>query len=335
MLYKRTNRPGANWWVRFEVKGVEVRQSSGTNRKELAEAFEQSLREAIWREQNLGEEIHTWEEACERWFKEKAHKRSLERDRQAVRRLAIDGSLGLGDVRDAALRAGGTRELAVLRSILNACVVWGWLERAPKVRLPRAEKSEPRWITKAEFKGLLAELPPHAAQLARFAVATGLRQANVFRLKWARVDIDQAKLTVAPADAKAGRGIGIPLSRDAVRVLEEQSGRHPEYVFTDHRDRAPVRSIKTAWLKAVARAGLDGFRFHDLRHTWASWHTLSGTPAIILKELGGWRSLAMVERYSALNPEHLSAWADNSRTKSGTARKPKTGKSRQKKRKSR
>lgn len=328
MLYKRSRKTNAHWWVRFEVKGVEIRQSSGTDRKELAEAFEQSLREAIWREQNLGEEDHTWEEACQRWLKEKAHKRSLERDRQAFARLRLSG-----DIRDFIPDSHGigARELAVYRSILNACVTWGWLDRAPKVEMPHEEKSEPRWITKTEFKGLLAELPPHAAQLARFAVATGLRQANIFRLKWSRVDLDQKKLTVAPADAKAGRGIGIPLSGDAVRVLKEQSGRHPEYCFTDHRDRAPVRSIKTAWLKAVARAGIPSFRFHDLRHTWAAWHTLSGTPAIILKELGGWRSLAMVERYSALNPMHLAAWADNSRTKTGTHRKAKKVKSRRKK----
>ena len=53
MLYKRSRKPGAHWWVRFSVKGTEVRQSSGTDSKDLAEAFEQQLREAIWREQNL------------------------------------------------------------------------------------------------------------------------------------------------------------------------------------------------------------------------------------------------------------------------------------------
>ena len=321
MLYKRSNKPGSHWWVRFSVKGVEVRQSSGTDRKELAEAFEQSLREAIWREQNLGEEDHTWEEACERWFKEKAHKRSLNRDRQAIARFRFPSGIsadlpeGIGEV--------GAREKAVLRSLYNACVKWGWLDKAPKVEMPHAEKHEPRWITQEQFQKLCEELPPHAAQLARFAVATGLRSVNIRKLRWASVDLKQRVLFVGARDAKSRKSGGFPLSDDALEVLRRQQKKHEHYVFTDHQGRAPIGSIKTTWLKAVKRAGLAGFRFHDLRHTWAARHTLAGTPPIVLKELGGWSSLAMVERYSHLNPGHLADWANNSRTKSGTRRKAK------------
>jgi integrase len=325
MLYKRSRKPSAHWWVRFSVKGVEVRQSSGTDRKELAEAFEQSLREAIWREQNLGEEVHTWEEACERWCKDKAHKRSLKRDRQAIKRLDIKGSLELSecvgehwlsDLQSSNQPAA--RELAVLRSILNAAVTWGWLDKAPKVVMPHEEKHEPRWITKEQFQKLCKELPPHAAQLARFAVATGLRRGNVFRLKWEAVDVERRTLWVGARAAKSRKSGGFPLSADAVDVLKRQSDVHPVYVFSDDEGKAPVGSIKTCWGKAVRRAGLDNFRFHDLRHTWAAWHTLAGTPPIVLMELGGWSSLAMVTRYAHLNPGHLSQWADNSRTNDGT-----------------
>ena len=126
MLYKRSNKPSAHWWVRFTVKGLEVRQSSGTDRKELAEAFEQQLREAIWNEQNLGIEGHTWEEACERWYKEKAGKRSLIRDKQAVAAIDISGGATLDTVGPSNdnywSKSGAARDLAVLRSILNACV---------------------------------------------------------------------------------------------------------------------------------------------------------------------------------------------------------------------
>jgi integrase len=330
MLYKRTQRPGAHWWVRFSIKGIEVRQSSGTDRKESAEAFEQQLREAIWNEQNLGIEVHTWEEACERWYKEKAHKRSLIRDKQAVAAIGIDAGATLdtvGRANDRHLsKSGSARDLAVLRSILNACERWNWIDRAPKVEMPHAEKHDPRWITKDQFEALCKELPPHAVQLARFAVATGLRQANIYRLRWDGVDQKQRSVRVASRDSKSGNGLGTPLNDDALGVLKRQAGLHGVYVFTDDRGRAPIGSIKTCWLKAVKRAGLPGFRFHDLRHTWAAWHTLAGTPPIILKELGGWASLAMVERYSSLNPGHLADWAGNSkvkkaRTKSGTGKK--------------
>jgi integrase len=322
MLYKRTQRAGSHWWVRFTIKGIEVRQSSGTDRKELAEAFEQQLREAIWNEQNLGIEVHTWEEAIDRWYREKAHKRSLARDRQAFARLVLKGEISPKDL-DGSI---GARERAVYRSLLNACERWGWLDRAPKVEMPHAEKHDPRWITKEQFEALCFELPPHAAQLARFAVATGLRQGNIFRLRWDAVDLERRCLYVGSRESKSAKGGGFPLNGDAFAVLKRQSRLHSMYVFSDHQGRAPIGSIKTCWLKATKRAGLDRFRFHDLRHTWAAWHTLAGTPPIILKELGGWSSLAMVERYSSLNPGHLADWADNSRvkkqrTKYGTRKK--------------
>ncbi len=299
MLYKRSRKLGAHWWVRFSVKGTEIRQSSGTDSKERAEAFEQQLREAIWDEQNLGIGVHTWEEACERWLKEKAHKRSLERDRQAFRLLRLTGDISGYSVES--LSGVGTRERATLRSLLNACVKWNWLDRAPKVEMPHAEKHEPRWITREQFERLAKELPPHARQLARFAVATGMRSANIRKLKWDAVDLGRAVLRVEARDAKGRKPIGISLGQDAIAVLKRQSKAHPIYVFTDDEGHAPSGSIKTCWLKAVKRAGLEGFRFHDLRHTWAAWHTLAGTPPIILKELGGWSSLAMVERYAHLN----------------------------------
>ncbi len=66
-----------------------------------------------------------------------------------------------------------------------------------------------------------------------------------------------------------------------------------------------------AWRKALKRAGIENFRWHDLRHTWASWHIQNGTPHYVLKELVGWESMEMVLRYSHLAPEHLSPYADN------------------------
>jgi integrase len=318
MLYKRSTKPGAHWWVRFSIKGQEVRQSSGTDRKESAEAFEQQLREAIWDEQNLGIEVHTWEEACEQWYKDKAKKKSLIRDRQAIARLNLSGDLE--GIQPPSPGAVGTRELAVYRSIMNAaCHDWQWLAVAPKVKMPETVEHDPRWIKPEKFVTLIKELPPHAQQMARFGAATGMRSSNVRKLKWDSIHDKTAY--VASLSAKAKKPIGIPLNADALAILRQQAKAHPVYVFTDHLGRAPVGSLKTCWGKARVRAGIPDFKFHDLRHTWAAWHTLKGTPPIILKELGGWSSLAMVEKYGHINPGHLADWADNSkirRTKSGT-----------------
>lgn len=344
MLYKRSRKAGSPWWVRFTLKGREIRVTSGTTSKTLAEEFERRLREQLWREIELGEVQHSWEEAKERWFKEKGHKRSIDRDREAFAVLELaDVSLRGSAVVDIdqervrrllerihdGRRAGTVNRIAAaLRGILNACVKWGWLSAAPKFERIYIEKHDPRFITADQFQHLASELPEHLSRMARFSVATGLRWSNVSGLRWEMVDLERGVAHIPSGETKTRRAIAVPLSGDAKAVLESvrqmdamgSAASSAPYVFKDHLGRAPIGSPKTAWAKACKRAGIPGFRWHDLRHTWAAWHTMNGTPPVILKELGGWSSLAMVERYSALNPGHLSDWADNtSRTKSGTS----------------
>jgi len=70
-----------------------------------------------------------------------------------------------------------------------------------------------------------------------------------------------------------------------------------------------MERIGSAWKRSLKRAGIEKFRFHDLRHTWASWHVMNGTTLQELMELGGWKSFEMVLRYAHLAPEHLSTAA--------------------------
>src|SRR5258708_17329990 len=103
---------------------------------------------------------------------------------------------------------------------------------------------------------------------------------------------------------KSGDGRGIPLNADAVGALESTWGQHARWCFTFSGQR--IQQSSTAWDKARRRAGIEDFRFHDLRHTWASWHVQSGTSLPELMELGGWKSYEMVLRYAHLAPEKLS-----------------------------
>jgi len=84
-------------------------------------------------------------------------------------------------------------------------------------------------------------------------------------------------------------------------LLGEQ-GCHPTYVFT-YRGYPVQNANNTAWRSALSRAGITDFRWHDLRHTFASYHALNGTPLLTLKALGGWQSLSMVNRYAHLATE--------------------------------
>ncbi len=186
---------------------------------------------------------------------------------------------------------------------------WEWLDRAPSIRMLKEPTRRIRFLTHDEARRLLAALPEHLADMAAFSLATGLRKANVTGLQWLQVDLVRRWSWIHPDQAKARRAIPVPLNRDAVVVIREQIGKHPTHVFS-FKGR-PITQVSTkAWYAALQRAGIENFRWHDLRHTWASWHVQEGTPLFALQEMGGWESPEMVRRYAHLSAEHLAPYAD-------------------------
>jgi len=131
----------------------------------------------------------------------------------------------------------------------------------------------------------------------------------VTNLKWTQVDLERRLAWIHPDQAKARKAILVPLNAEAMVIIRRQSGKHPTRVFS-YQGR-PIRQVSTkAWYAALNRAGIEDFRWHDLRHTWASWHVQNGTPLHALQELGGWESPEMVRRYAHFSAEHLAPDAD-------------------------
>ena len=95
----------------------------------------------------------------------------------------------------------------------------------------------------------------------------------------------------------------------ALKVLGKQIGKHPTRVFTYLGE--PVTNVYTkAFKAALKRAGIEDFKWHDLRHTFATWHRQAGTPTHELQRLEGWKTGAMVERYAHVAPEALQGAAN-------------------------
>ena len=202
------------------------------------------------------------------------------------------------------------RMLEVVRAILNRSErEWEWLDRAPAVRMLPEPRRRIRWLTRSEAARLLDELPEHLEQMARFSLQTGLREANVTGLEWAQVDLDRRVAWIHPDQAKNRKPLPVPLNAEAVLVLRGQVGKHPLRVFT-FKGQAVTKANTKAWRQALVRAGIEDFRWHDLRHTWASWHVQQGTPLHVLQELGGWSDIRMVQRYAHFSAVHLSEYAD-------------------------
>ncbi len=109
---------------------------------------------------------------------------------------------------------------------------------------------------------------------------------------------------------KNSRALVVPLNDDAVDTIRQQIGKHQRLVFT-YRGRPLSSANNKTWRGTLKRLGIKDFRFHDLRHTWASWHVQAGTPLHALQELGGWESAEMVRRYAHLGGDHLQNYATN------------------------
>ncbi len=140
------------------------------------------------------------------------------------------------------------------------------------------------------------------------ALATGLRQANVLEEEWSQVDMERGVAWIHADQAKAGKDIHVSLNETALTVLRKQLGRHPQRVCTLWGK--PIAWANTlAWREALRKAGITNFRWHDLRHTWASWLAQNGVPLSDIQEMGSWESHDMVRRYAhrlTLLPAHRS-----------------------------
>ena len=202
------------------------------------------------------------------------------------------------------------RTLELLRAILRKSVNdWEWLERAPHIRMLREPTRRIRFLTRDEAQRLLSALPEHLADMAAFSLQTGLRASNVTGLLWSQVDVVQRLAWVHPDQAKARRAIPLPLNADAVAVIRKRLGRHAPHVFS-YRGKAITQVSTKAWYAALAEVGIEDLRWHDLRHTWASWHVQNGSPLFALQEMGGWGSAEMVRRYAHLAADHLAPYAE-------------------------
>ena len=320
-LYKRKDSP--NWWVKITHDGQCLQQSTGTVDRKKAQEYHDKLKASLWEQERLGARpSYSWNDAVVRYLAEttykasqvddKSHLRWLDRYLDGVALNAIDRErldwIAQQKKAEGVSNATVNRTLEVIRAILRKAVHdWEWLDRAPRIRMLREPKRRIRWLTREEAQRLLAELPPHLRAMARFSLETGLRKSNVTGLQWSQVDLVRRCAWVHADQAKARKPLFVPLTEAAVEVVRRQIGKHPEYVFTYLGK--PVYQVNgKAWKGALARAGIKEFRWHDLRHTWATWHVMGGTPVHALQELGGWESVEMVRRYAHFSNEHLAGY---------------------------
>jgi len=330
MPYRRND--SKIWYALYtNARGQRTRKSTGTEDRREAEAIEAKWRLEARRERTLGEKPDlTFEALMIAYLKHSADKRSIDRDRNAIKALrqvfagrsmnrlgppdihAYKGSRAAQGVAPSTVN----RELAVLSSAINLTnrEMGQSLPNPASGRKHRGITHRVRWITTDEAARLLDACArsrnPHLADFVTLALHTGMRKNEILGLEWSRVDLGNRLLYLEDMHTKSGKRRSIPINAIAreiiVRRLEARmrTGDQATLVFTSRSGRR-VNTLQKVFKHACAQAGITNFRIHDLRHTCAAWLVSSGVPLSEVRDLLGHCSVTVSERYAHLAPERV------------------------------
>ncbi len=196
------------------------------------------------------------------------------------------------------------RHLTVLKAVFNRAKRLGLVKNNPAclVKAPHVNNVLVRYLLPDQERTLLSHLPEQYGPIVLTAVNTGLRQGELLRLAWADVDWNRGVLTIH--ETKAGERRRVPMNSTVVSLLSGlHAGAHAP--LTERIFPFEARYLRRIFDDAVTAAGLTPFRFHDLRHTFASRLAMQGANDRTLMALGGWKSPTMLSRYAHLSPTHL------------------------------
>lgn len=304
------------WYLRGSVRGELVDESTKVTDRGQAETI-RAKREAGIIDRQLGgaKTNATFLEAAVSYMEKGGEARFLERLIAHFGPTPL-AKIGQGEIEAAARKlypkagpATINRQVFTPVSAVMSHAAKRKMADKPTFERPSQPRGRIRWITYKEADRLIGACAPHLAPLVTFMLYTGCRIGEALALQWRDVDLSRAHATFL--DTKNGDRRGIPLHPRAKAALEALTGREG-HVFRS-RGGMPYTpkgegggQIKTGFNAACRRAGIEDFRPHDCRHTWATWHYGANRDIAALMRLGGWRSTAMVLRYAHVNVDDLA-----------------------------
>ena len=203
------------------------------------------------------------------------------------------------------------RYLAALSHVFSVAIIdWQWALDNPvsKVRKPKEPKGRDRFLSDDERARLLAACrdsgEPYLYPVVILALSTGMRRGEIMNLRWSNIDLKQGRITLL--DTKNGDTRSLPLVGAAlaqVQILARVRSLTNDMLFPGKSPGVPIE-LKRPWRHALLTAKVDNFRFHDLRHSAASYLAMNGASTVEIAAILGHRTLAMVKRYSHLNDAH-------------------------------
>ena len=343
-LYKRNEV----WYYTIYVNHRRIRKSTDTGNKRLAQDIyakaRVEVREGKYFQKDQGNK-KMFKDMADKYMAEYAREKaagSVERDETSLKHLLpVFGVSYLSQITPTMINRYKTQrinegaspksinhELGFCKHAFNLAIQeWEWIKDNPFVRV-RPEKlplPRVRYLTGEEFERVYQACTNRLKPIVKMAVYSGMRQDNVLSLKWQDVDLKRGVIVLQ--HTKNGERLGLPMNEPVKNLLIELNKvRHIncDYVFHDATgNRFSRRAIGLSFKRTCQKVGIQDFRFHDLRHTAASWMVQNGVDLYIVQRILGHKTAAMTQRYAHLAPDNLKAGM-NSLNGIGTATKTAT-----------
>jgi len=199
------------------------------------------------------------------------------------------------------------RELALLKHMCTKAAEWGYLKMNPlkSVKFLKEPPGRLRYLTYEEMDALINACSLHLRPIVMVALHTGMRKGEVLSLTWQ--DIDLGARTIAVRHTKNNETKVVPINQTLYEELQRLPRHlHSAYIFCNAQGE-PYDEVKRSFKTACRKAGIKDFRFHDLRHTFASHLMMNSVNLKAVQHLLGHKDIRMTLRYSHLSREHLQA----------------------------
>jgi len=198
------------------------------------------------------------------------------------------------------------RELNVLGSMFNRAIEWGMMSENPVKNVKKfvVDNRRVRFLSLEEINRLLEASSEDLYGILVVALNTGMRKGEILRLKWKYIDFQNGMIYLPSELSKNKYRREIPMNSVLMATLKKlHETAEGEYVFHGRfKDGKPPIDVRKSFAAALKKAGIEDFRFHDLRHTFCSQLVASGVDIYTVMELAGHRSIKMTMRYAHLAP---------------------------------
>jgi len=308
------------WCIDFTYRGQRVRRIIGKSKTEAQDAIA-TIKTDIIREKygfKKKEKLITFEAFAKDFFNTHSkNKKSWRRDEASLknltpffkgRALSNIGPELVEKYKTARAKkvspASVNREITLLKTMFNKAVEWEKLRTNPisKVKKFRENGFIERILTRGEASQLIDAAPNYLRPILIIALNTGMRKGEILKLRW--IDIVSQNKYILIKESKSGRSRKVPMNGNVIGALEGIQS-ISEFVFVNQKTMKPFGDIKKSFATTCREAGITGFRFHDLRHTFATNYIQAGGDIVSLSRILGHSDIKMTMRYAHPSFENM------------------------------